>query len=222
MRTVSLKKLVMARIFSERVVKSAFYVSIRMFREFSFRSFKNSFGPRAGDSAFRRFFFQRVCQNNNLHIQRDSSMKNNYSKNVFCSDHFRTMSEKFLAVWQFLSAWVVKTACYVSVGNFRGKKTLDKNFFVKFGYWTRILWLLSNFLQGGCKNCLLHVHRKNLKEKKFRPKKLFLPNSHKLRTFLAFGWNLSAGFSKLHYTCSLKQFQKKSFWKKCSFNHNVG
>ena len=127
-------------------------------------------------------------------------MKNNYSKNVFCSDHFRTMIEKFLAVWQFLFAGVVKTNCYVSVGNFRGEKTLEKNFFVKFGYWTKISWLLSNFLQGGCKNCLLRVHRKNLKEKNFRPKNCFYQTLTNCEHF----WPLAGIFRRGFQNCIIR------------------
>ena len=85
-------------------------------------------------------------------------------------------------------------SCLLRVGsNFRGEKTLEKNSFVKFGYWTKILWLLSNFLQRGCKNCLLRVHRKKLKEKKVSPKKM--------------------SFTKLSQTPNISGLWLESFWR---------
>ena len=118
-------------------------------------------------------FFRPVGRNNNLHIQRNSSMKNNFSKNVFCSDNFRTMSEKFQAVWQFLFDWVVKTACYVSVGIFRGEEKIEKCFLSILVFERKFFGFLSNFYQGACKDCLLRVHSNNLKGKKIRPQKLY-------------------------------------------------
>ena len=122
-------------------------------------------------------------------------MKNNYSKNVFCSDHFRTMSEKFLAVWQFLSAWVVKTACYVSVGNFRGKKNIGKKTFLSnLVNKRKIFDFCRIFFRGIVKTAFYVSIGKTRRKKKFAQKICLLPNSHKLRTFLAFGWNLRRGF----------------------------
>ena len=213
MRTVSVNFLAFGRKFSDRIVKYTFYVSIRMSRGF-FRSFKNNFGPRAEDSTFRRCFSAGLSKQQSTYPEEQFNGKQLFEKRIlfwWFSDNERKFSDR-LAIF---FAWVVKIACYVSVGMFRGDKTLEKNFFVKFGFWTKILWLLSKFLQGRCKNCLLRVHRKNLKEKRFRRKKIdiyqTLTNSEH---FWPLAGNFPSGFSKLHYTCSLKQFQKKSFWKK--------
>ena len=180
-----------------------------------FRIFLNTFGY--GVKKYRLFvvFFRPVGRNNNLHIQRDSSMKNNFSKNLFCSDNFRTMSEKFLAVWQVLFDWVVKTACYVSVATFRGEETLEKKIFVNFGFWTKIFWSFCRiFLRGVVKTAFNVSIGTFWKKKYFAHKNCILPNSHKQRTFLGFGWNFSDGVFKTAFYVFIKTISQERFLEK--------
>ena len=141
-------------------------------------------------------------------------MKNNYSKNVFCSDHFRTMSEELLAVWQFLFDWVVKAACYVSVAILEEKEHWRKILLSNLVIELKFFDFCRTFFRGVVKTAFYVSIGKSWRKKKFRPKKCLLPNSHKLRTFLAFGWNLSGGVFKTALYVFIKTISEEKFLKK--------
>ena len=79
---------------------------------------------------------------------------------------FRKLSEKFSTFWQKFFNKVVKTAFYVSIRAFWGKKILKKNLII-FGHWAKTFGLLAKDFRLGFPICNLGVHRNILKRSIF-------------------------------------------------------
>ena len=209
MRTVRLKLSAFGRKFSDKIVKPAFYVSIGTFRGKYFLEFIKTF-PNM-ERKFRLFviFFSEFVKTIIYRSRGTVRWKKLFEKGTF-SDHFRKMSGKFLAVWQILFDWVVKNACYVSVGFYGGEKTSETKFFCQFWFLNEnSLAFCRIFFRGVVKFAFYVSIGTNWRKKNSPTKFVFYQTLTNSEHFWHLAGNFQAGFSKLHYTCSLKQFQKK-------------
>ena len=162
-------------------------------------------------SAFRRFFSAGWSKQQSTYPEEQFNEKQLFEKRILFwpfSDNERKISGRLA-----ISFWLSCQNCLLRVRrNFWRRKNIGKKI-VNFGFERKFFGFCRIFFRG-CKDCLLRVHWNNLKEKKFTHKNCILPNSHKLRTFLAFGWNLSNGVFKTAFYVFIKTIPEETFVEK--------
>ena len=108
------------------------------------------------------FCFHQGCQYCFLSVHRDTIRAKTLSKTFYNFNHFRTMSETFLAIcWKKFNG-VVETAFYLSSGTFSGNLLLfgeNYIFNIILGHWARNFRLFDEQFRRGCQNCILPLHR---------------------------------------------------------------
>ena len=106
---------------------------------------------------------------------------------------------------------------------FLEENNLWKKFFCQFWFWNENFLAFRRIFFRGVVKTAFYVSIGTIWRKKNSPTKIvFYQTLTNSEHFWPLAGTFPTGFSKRHSTCSLKQFQKKSFWKKCSFIHNFG
>ena len=172
MRTVSVKKSVFARIFSDRFVKSAFNVSIGTIRAKYFLEFIKTFSNMERKFQLFVIFFS-GCVKTTTYIRRWTvRWKRTIRKTYYGLIIFGQKAKNFWPSGNCFSIELSKLRANIYVEKFEGKNE-KVNFFVFFGIWTESFWPFVDFSSGICENCLLLVHGISLNKLFFWTKNLY-------------------------------------------------